>query len=209
MATARPFRPPAQAVGGTAGFTQNQKVATGFFSRIYSTDYVGEWPTTFASGMVGQNYYYISADGFPNNVAGTGIGPFLDLRYTVGFSNSIPISPTSSAAFVNGVWSGNITVSQAATNVVLKADDGVGHTALSNPFNLITLLRLLSPQRPGGGQFQCTVSSERGQRLEILASTNLVIWTTIATLTNTTGTTNFTDSTTGLRKRCYRAHQLP
>jgi hypothetical protein len=70
-------------------------------------------------------------------------------------------------------------------------------------------LQLRSPQRLGGGMFQCTVSSEPGLRLEILASSNLLNWTSIATLTNTTGTTNFTDATTGLSKRFYRAHQLP
>ena len=31
----------------------------------------------------------------------------------------------------------------------------------------------------------------------------------MATLTNTTGTTNFTDSAAGFSKRFYRAHQLP
>src|ERR1019366_8130138 len=144
-----------------------------------------------------------------NRVAGTGLGPFLDLRYTVGFSNSIPISPTSSGAFVNGVWNGNITVSQAAANVVLKADDGAGHVAFSTPFNLITPILLLSPQRPAAGPFTCAISSQPGQHLEILASTNLSNWITLATLINITGTTNFTDSTAGIGRRFYRAHQLP
>jgi hypothetical protein len=175
----------------------------------YATYYYGEWPTTFANGTIGQNYYYISADGFPTSVAGTGMGPFLDLRYTVGFSNSIPVSPASSGAFVNGVWSGNVSVGQAATSVVLKADDGAGHTALSNPFNVITALQLLSPQSAPGGQFQCTVSGALGQRLEILASTNLLNWTSVTNLTNTTGTTLFTDPATSLVRRFYRAHQLP
>ena len=110
---------------------------------------------------------------------------------------------------MNGVWGGNITVSQGTTNVVLKADDGAGHTALSSPFNLITAVGLLSPRHLAGGQFQFTVCSAPGQRLQILASSNLVSWTTNATLTNTTGTTNFTDFTTGLSKRFYRARQMP
>ena len=129
--------------------------------------------------------------------------------YIVGYSNSVAVNPTTSGGFVNGVWSGNITVSQAATNVVLKADDGAGHMALSTPFNLITPLRLLSPMRLAGGQFQCTVASAAGQHLQILASSDLVSWITNATLINTTGITNYTDSTTGLSKRFYRAQQLP
>jgi hypothetical protein len=133
----------------------------------------------------------------------------VDLRYQILFSNSIPVSPTSSGAFVNGVWNGNMTVSQVSTNVMLKADDGAGHVALSNPFNLITPIRLLSPQRLSGGQFQCTVSSAPGLHLHVLASSNLVSWITNATLTNTTGTMNYTDSTTGLSKRFYRVRQSP
>ena len=167
------------------------------------------WPTTFANGTVGQNFYWSYGDVFPTSVYGTSQGPLVDLRYSVAFSNSITISPTSAGAFVGGVWNGNITVSQAATNVVLKADDGAGHVAFSAPFNLITPILLLSPQRPASSPFTCTVSSERGQHLEILASTNLSNWITLATLTNSTGTTNFTDSAAGIGKRFYRAHSLP
>jgi hypothetical protein len=178
-------------------------------STRYATLYYDEWPATFANGTIGQNYYYTSTDGFPNNVASTGMGPFLDLRYTVGFSNSVPVSPTSSGVFVKGVWSGSITVGQAATNLVLKADDGAGHTALSNPFDVITTLPLLLLQRPAGGQFQCIVSGALGQRFEILASTNLLNWTSVTNLTNTTGTALFTHPATNLDRRFYRAHQLP
>ena len=167
------------------------------------------WPTTFANGTVGQNFYLSTGDVFPNSIQATGQGPLVDLRYQVVFSNSIPVTPTSSGAFANGVWNGNIAVAQAATNVVLKADDGAGHTALSTAFNVTTALRLLSPQRLAGGQFQLTVSSAPGLHLQILASSNLVSWATNATLTNTTGTTNYTDTTTGLSRRFYRAQQSP
>jgi hypothetical protein len=167
------------------------------------------WPTTFANGTIGQNFYYSYGDICPTTVYGTSEGPLVDLRYSVTFTNSVTLSPASSGAFVNGVWNGNIAVSQAATNIVLKADDGAGHVAFSTPFNLITPILLLSPQRLAGGPFTCTISSQRGQHLEILASTNLSTWTTLASLTNGTGTTNFSDSAAGFGKRFYRAHQLP
>ncbi|MGO8926770.1 MAG: C10 family peptidase [Limisphaerales bacterium] len=167
------------------------------------------WPNNFANGTVGQNFYYSYGDVFPTTVYGINQGPLVDLRYSVTFSNSITVSPTSSGAFVGGVWNGNITVSQAATNVVLEANDGAGHVAFSTPFNLTTPILLLSPQRPAAGPFTCTISSQRGQHLEILASTNLSNWTTLATLTNSAGTANFTDSAAGFSKRFYRANQLP
>ena len=175
----------------------------------YATKYLYEWPTNFANGTVGQNYYYVFADGFPNSVWVTGVGPFLDLRYRVLYSNSIPISPTSSGNFVNGIWSGNISLSQVATNVMLKADDRAGHVGTTTPFNVITVPLLLSHTLLAGGQFQCTIDGAPGQRLQILASSNLVNWTTNTTLTITNGTITYTDSTTGLSKRFYRARQVP
>jgi len=52
-------------------------------------------------------------------------------------ANIYSIAPTNSDNFVNGVWSGNITVQQPATNIVLVANDGSGHAGSSNPFNVV------------------------------------------------------------------------
>jgi hypothetical protein len=167
------------------------------------------WPTTFANGTIGQNFYYSYGDICPTTVYGTSEGPLVDLRYSVAFTNSVTVSPTSSGAFVNGVWNGSLTITQSTSNVILKADDGAGHVAFSTPFNMITALRLLSPKRLSGGQFQFTISSAPGQHLQILSSSNLVNWITNAVMTNSTGTTSYTDSTTGLGRHFYRAQQLP
>jgi hypothetical protein len=171
------------------------------------------WPTTFANGTVGQNFYYSYGDVFPTSIFGSpGQGPLVDLRYRVVFTNSVPVAPTSSGAFASGVWSGNFTVGTAATDVVLKADDGAGHTALSSPFTVITALCLLSPQRLADGRFQCTVSGPAGQRLEILSSTDAANpsgWSVVTNLTNTTGAISFTEAAPGPQQRVYRAHELP
>jgi hypothetical protein len=50
---------------------------------------------------------------------------------------NISITPTNSGSFVNGVWSGNMTVQQPSTNIVLAANDGSGHAGSSNPFNVV------------------------------------------------------------------------
>jgi hypothetical protein len=137
----------------------------------------------------------------------------VDLRYVVILSNSIPISPTVSGTFVNGVWSGNIAMSQAGTNMVLRADDGGGHVAFCNPFTVAAaqpgMRPTLSSPRRMGGTFQCTLTGTQGQLYEILASTNLVNWTSLCILTNSTGTTNFTDSSAGFTRRFYRGHLWP
>ena len=91
--------------------------------------------STYPDATINQAYY-TAADGFPN-LDDTIHYAFVDIRYTVGLSVSLPVTPTNSASFSNGVWSGNITVQQPATNVTLKADDGQGHTGSSNPFDVV------------------------------------------------------------------------
>ena len=62
----------------------------------------------------------------------------VDLRYTVGdISVPVGISPTNSGNFVNGEWSGPITILNAATNVILRATDSGGRTGLSASFDVL------------------------------------------------------------------------
>jgi uncharacterized repeat protein (TIGR01451 family) len=48
----------------------------------------------------------------------------------------LPMTPTT-ATFVNGVWTGNVMVSQTANDVYLRVNDGAGHAGLSNVFNVL------------------------------------------------------------------------
>ena len=50
---------------------------------------------------------------------------------------AVAIAPTNSGNYVNGTWNGNITVLQAATNVMLTAKDGAGHVGSSGLFSII------------------------------------------------------------------------
>jgi len=107
-------------------------------------------------------------------------------------------------------------VLQTASNAVLQTDDGAGHNGSSNPFQVATLTVVPVPVRflPGSlartnGQFGFTLQGQVGGRFEIQASTNLVNWTNLATLTNVTGTIPFLDPATNFNRRFYRAHQLP
>jgi hypothetical protein len=51
-------------------------------------------------------------------------------------TESVPVTPTT-AAFANGVWSGNFTISAEASGVRVTANDGAGHVAQSNAFDAI------------------------------------------------------------------------
>ncbi|MCH8856460.1 MAG: tandem-95 repeat protein, partial [Proteobacteria bacterium] len=47
------------------------------------------------------------------------------------------ITPTATGAFSAGVWSGSLTVTQAATGMHLRADDGAAHRGESNTFDAL------------------------------------------------------------------------
>jgi len=59
------------------------------------------------------------------------------------------------------------------------------------------------------GQFTFTLLSQAGSAVEIQTSTNLLSWTTLATLTNVIGTLPFTNPTAWFNQRFYLAQQLP
>ncbi len=82
---------------------------------------------------------YVGVDGLPGGVAMRSFGAFsLDtIASGAGGSGQIALSPTNSGPFVAGIWSGNITVLQAATNMVLVATDPSSLSGTSDRFNVI------------------------------------------------------------------------
>jgi hypothetical protein len=54
------------------------------------------------------------------------------------------MSPTTASAFVNGVWSGNVTVNQTSSLLSLRADDNAGHSGQSPTFNVLPPLPVIS-----------------------------------------------------------------
>ena len=85
---------------------------------------------TFADGAIQQSHYR-TGDAFPS-LSDSARWYLVDLRYTVGAQ--VPVTPASLAGFVNGVWTGPITVTQPAVELRLTVDDGDGHIGQSDPF---------------------------------------------------------------------------
>jgi len=54
-------------------------------------------------------------------------------------ANGVAVSPALSGNFIQGCWTGVVVISQAATNLVLRAGDGLGHFGLANPINVVAL----------------------------------------------------------------------
>jgi hypothetical protein len=67
----------------------------------------------------------------------------------------------------------------------------------------------LPPSLVTNGQFQFTLSGALGSNYDILVSSNLHTWSTLATVTMTNTSSTFLDTNTGLPQRFYKAKSSP
>ena len=58
-------------------------------------------------------------------------------------TNGIAVAPVVTGNFIQGVWTGSVVIAQTASNLVLRANDGLGHLGLANPVNVISLPHLV------------------------------------------------------------------
>ncbi len=83
-----------------------------------------------------------SYDGDPLNWSGTtsplveGSNNVPNIRLSTSTLAPVSITPVITGNFVNGVWTGNMTVNEPANDMYLRADDGSGHVGDSNLFDV-------------------------------------------------------------------------
>jgi uncharacterized repeat protein (TIGR01451 family) len=97
-----------------------------------TTKSIGDGVMVMFTSSAAEGFWQIPAD---SNVLRTVIANALQWTDSSG-SLPVLISPTNSGAFVNGSWTGAVTVHQLATNMSLIARDAEGHRGQSNPFDV-------------------------------------------------------------------------
>ncbi|HPA20868.1 MAG TPA: InlB B-repeat-containing protein [Verrucomicrobiae bacterium] len=118
----------------------NLLVDISFNNSGYTTDGYCRYTPTTASRSI----YYRTDSGFgdPLNWVGTSNPtPYLfagipNVRFTTGGGGGVPIIPTNSGGFVNGIWTGTVTALEGGAAVVLVANDGTGHSGTGNVFTV-------------------------------------------------------------------------
>ena len=111
----------------------------------------------------------------------------------------VPVSPAIAGSFVDGVWTGTVTVLEPASEVVLVAEDSAGHAGESNPFDVqgvgVTALILTDDGHFGfsDGSFGFNVQGQAGQVVVLEVSTDLLDWLPIQTNTLGNGPFYFSD----------------
>jgi hypothetical protein len=118
----------------SAGTTYRLGFYTGGGTYYFSTNR----PAAFPNGTLVNGYYFGSGESFPTTFYASNRVAFLcDVRYTVGAAVSVPLTPTVSGAFVNGLWTGDVTVQHVADSMWLRADDALGHSGSSANFTVL------------------------------------------------------------------------
>ena len=124
-------------------------------------------PAAFGSGIVGSPL--IGWNGVYEMPYASDTFNFAPVDFVYTLATPPTLTPTISGNFVNGVWSGNLAVLQACSNVVVTANDGTNHTGSSSTFLVVnsastaSLTVTASPSNAGtvsgGGTF--TVGSSQ------------------------------------------------
>jgi len=97
----------------------------------------------------------------------------------------------------------NVEITDLGYNRSLAAMDGTFIGRDAKPASLSRYARL------GNGGFQFTIDGEAGATYEIETSSDLVLWTKLTTIVNSTGSIQFTDpDAASAAKRFYRARPV-
>jgi uncharacterized repeat protein (TIGR01451 family) len=91
-------------------------------------------PRGFDHGLLGPSYIAVGVV-FPTHET-SDYHLLVDLRYRVGGESSVPVVPERSGMFSAGVWTGAIAVERPVSELVLRAEDGAGHSGNSVGFEV-------------------------------------------------------------------------
>ncbi len=111
-----------------AGTTYRVAAYTGGGDYYWRFDLLPDFP----DGTIDQSYD-ASGDAFPISVDSVRWW-FVDLSYSVGALAPVAIAPTTSGVFSNGVWMGNMTVSEPALGMFLTT---IGRAGFSTNFDVV------------------------------------------------------------------------
>jgi sugar lactone lactonase YvrE len=132
-------------ISGTATGTSNVTIAaanvsgsgTATLNIVISPDQLSYFTMSYISSpQISNAPFTVSITAYDvNNIVFAGYSGTLSLTGS-GSTGFVPVSPATASDFVNGIWSGSVTVQGIASDVFLTANDGLGHSVTSDGFNI-------------------------------------------------------------------------
>ena len=155
--------------------------------------------SAFAGWPIRLRFRFDTVDGVFNEFEGW----YLDDVAISSTQSGLRITPVFTGNFVAGVWSGNVTALEGATGVTLKADDGMGLTGTSNPFDVLT--PMLSIARVGNQSVISWSALLSAFSLKSTANLNPApVWTAVTNTPVNVGGRLTVTNTLGGPQRFYR-----
>jgi len=168
-------------------------------ANVYVAEPFNIW--TIRKGVGGTNFSTV--DTFQSSGLSTAQSVFAHPTagiFAAGYGTAVARNSSSQAWMVRRSLDGGATWTNAAGGICIRT---LSLTATLPP------PILSNPLAQTNGQFSFTLLSPAGSTVEIQGSTNLLSWTTLATLINLTGMLPFTDTATSINPRFYRVALLP
>jgi hypothetical protein len=143
------------------------------------------------------------ANGTVTNYTGT-----VTVSGSAGGSGVVPVSPSVSANFVQGVWTGSLVVTQTVSDLVLRADDELGHFGLANTIQVVGAPRL---DRELYGNIVLMLWPAGAPALKLETATNLspAAWVPMAGPPLQIGDQYLVPLSMSEPRRFYRLHYVP
>jgi hypothetical protein len=186
------------------GFTATYQVGQSYQLQAGFIAGLNEYPLT-PGAILEMSLYYRDTLGVMQTVAGTNV--VYDTNVFTSDTNFVQYTLSIPAVQAGDPWAGaHIGIEFAPGGSLFGGYWDVGNVQLwATP-------ALVNPNL-SNGQFGATLLSQPGLVFQILAATNLSLplsnWSTVVTLTNTSGTTPFLDPAPASSQRFYLARQTP
>jgi hypothetical protein len=177
------------------------KAGTSYIVGVYTAGNPYAWgatalPATFSHGTI-DSACYTSTDEFPLRVASRLY--FVDLVYTIKSPINVSVTPATFNGLVAGGWTGSMTIDGEASGICLVVDDGFGHVATSNPFDVVAGGPQLTATLVNGNIVLSWPVTASGYVLEYTSSLN-GNWSTVSETPTSDGTIySVTHSANGIR----------
>jgi hypothetical protein len=94
----------------------------------------------------------------------------------------VPLSPSTTSAFVQGIWNGSVMIGQAVSNLVISANDGLGHLGLANPINVIVPPRISAQRSNNTYTLAWPIAGSSGFVLESSPGLSPPVWTAVTNI---------------------------
>ncbi len=221
-----------ESAGWTTVYQNNQNISsTGWVKFVFSTmfnyngsdnlmidfsfnnsSFSSSGECKYSNQAVNRSVYHATDSGYgdPLTWTGTTPNPYMSTKVPnikLEIGEKVDVIPITSGAFVDGIWSGTAKALQTAKDMFLMADDGSGHSGLSNLFN-VKEIKVSNVVINDSGIPILYIKSDDDALVDLYASDDFDTWTLIASDISVNSTSETEQMDTAGQNKKMRFYRL-